>query len=288
MKSKNLIPLISTSFVVSMLCVGFQCAVLQAPAQVIQLTDGNSFAKIDVGSPAGMFNWSVLTQPNLYQDQLTQQWFWYRVGTAGPERSIDTIGAPALSGVTANTLTTTYYDSLNRFNIAVSYRLQGGAPTSGTADITEQIAINNTSGGILDFHFFQYSDFDLGGNAGGDTVVLSQNAFTSRINQADQFTGNSLVEVVNTPNANHGEVGFFPTTLNKLNDGNPDVLNDVLGPVGPGDVTWALEWDASIGVGGSLLISKDKLLTIEFVPEPGIMALLGLGLGGLLIARKRQ
>ncbi len=270
------------------LCLVFECAALRAQAQIVTLANGNSVAQINVGSQQGMFYWAVLNQPNQFQNQLHQQWFWYRVGTTDPERSIDTIGAPVLSGLTPSTLTTTYYDSFNRFNVALTYTLNGGAPASGTADIAEQIAIHNTSGSILDFHFFQYSDFDLGGTPGGDTVVLSQSGFTGRINQADQFSGDNLVEVVNTPNANHGEAAFVPATLVRLNDANPTVLNDDLGPVGPGDVSWALEWDASIGVGSSLLISKDKLLTVQFVPEPGTMALLGLGLGGLLFARKRR
>ncbi len=270
------------------LCLVFECAALRAQAQIVTLANGNSVAQINVGSQQGMFYWAVLNQPNQFQNQLHQQWFWYRVGTSGPEYSIDTIGAPTISGLTPSTLTSTYYDSLNRFNIALTYTLRGGAPASGAADIAEQISIKNTSGSSLDFHFFQYSDFDLGGTPGGDTVVLSQSGFTGRINQSDQFSGDDLVEVVNTPNATHGEASFVPATLVKLNDANPTVLSDTLGPVGPGDVSWALEWDASIGVGSSLLISKDKLLTVQFVPEPGTMALLGLGLGGLLFARKRR
>jgi hypothetical protein len=263
------------------------CAFESSQAQVVTLVDNNSVAQINVGSQQGMFYWAVLNQPNQFQNQLHQQWFWYRVG-AGPESSIDTIGAPLISGLTSSTVTTTYYDSLNRFNIGVTYSLLGGGPTSGTADITEQIAINNTSGAGLDFHFFQYSDFDIGGTPAGDTVLLSQNPFTGRINQADQFAGSSLVEVVNTPNANHGEAAFVPATLVKLNDAAPTVLNDNLGPVGPGDVSWALQWDTTIGVGGSLLISKDKQLTVEFVPEPSTFALVSVGLIACGFLRRRQ
>jgi hypothetical protein len=270
-------------------CIVFQCAILRAPAQIITLVDNNSVAQIDVGSQQGMFYWAVLNQPNQFQNQLNRQWFWYRVGTSGPERSIDTIGAPVISGLTPGTLTSTYYDGLNRFNVGVTYSLVGGAFASGTADITEQIAIHNTSGGILDFHFFQYSDFDIAGTPGGDTAFLSTSPFTGRINQADQFSGANLVEVVNTPNANHGEADVVPNTLIKLTDASATTLDDSkVGVLVSGDVAWGVQWDVSMGVGGSLLISKDKHLTVEFVPEPGTMALLGLGFGGLLFARKRK
>ncbi len=267
--------------------ISFQCAILLAPAQIVTLTDNNSVAQINVGSQQGMFYWAVQNTPSSLQNQLHQQWFWYRVGAAGPEHSIDTLGAPVISGLTPSTLTTTYYDSLNRFNVAVTYTLQGGAFASGTSDITEQVRINNTSGSDLDFHFFQYSDFDLGGTPGGDSVTLFPSMLNGRINQSDQVSGATFVEVVNTPGANHGEAAFVPVTLTELNDANATVLNDILGPVGPGDVAWALEWDRLIGVGGSLQISKDKQLGVEFVPEPSALALLSLGLIGYVLHRRR-
>ena len=51
---------------------------------------------------------------------------------------------------------------------------------------------------------------------------------------------------VNLPGANHGSVDYFANTLGLLNDGLPTTLNDNAGPVGPADVTWALQWDMSL------------------------------------------
>lgn len=246
----------------------------QSQAQII-LTDNNSEARLDPTTQAGMYYWAVQNTPTSYQNELNKQWFWYRVGS-DPELSIDTISAPAITGLTANTVTTTYTDGLGRFNLSVRYSLAGGAPDSGTADITEQITINNTSGAVLPFHFFQYSDFNMAGDGMNDFALLSRNGFTLRYNQVDQLDGANLVELVATPNANHGEADLVPNTLNKLNDAFPTTLDDSKTNAF-GDVAFALQWDQNIAVGGTLLISKDKQLNIQFVPEPSVMALVSAG-----------
>jgi hypothetical protein len=231
-----------------------------------------------------MFNWSIQNSPSTSVDQLTQQWFWYRVGSSGPESAINTISAPTITTPNASTLYTSYTDSLGRFNLSVKYSLVGGATLSGTSDITEQITINNTSGAPLPFHFYQYSDFDMGGTAEGDSVTLSKNGLTSRFNQSDQADGANIVETVITPNADHGEAGFFPVLLNKLNDGSPTTLNDSL-TAGPGDVDWGFEWDPIIPTGGSYIISKDKHIDIPVVPEPSLAVMLP-GMFAFLLRRR--
>ena len=246
-------------------------------AAVITLVDNNSVAQIDPTTPAGMFNWFVDGQ-----DQLTQQWFWYRVGTVNPEQPINTISAPILSLPDPRTLYTTYNNGL--FSVEVDYILTGSSPGSGISDIGESIRISNLTGAPLDFHFFQYSDFDLLGTAGGDSVQLGQN-LGGKYNEALQVDGSlALTETVVAPGATHGEVALFPVTLNKLNDGSATVLSDNAGPV-TGDATWALQWDLTIPAGGTALISKDKYLQI--IPEPTSVTLVGFGLLALLAVRRR-
>jgi hypothetical protein len=271
---------LKVGLVVALLGFAWQC-----PAQII-LQDGNSIARIDPSSQAGMFDWLIQSTPSSAVDQLTKQWFWYRIGNTA-ERSIDTIGAPQVVQTSPFSATTTYFDPLQRFNISVRYTLQGGQLLSGTADIAEQIAINNTSGAPLDFHFFQYSDFDLNGTPGNDSVFLGGSTFTGKVNQADQVDGTSLLEVVNTPGASHGETGLFPATLNSLNDGAPTTLSDNWQTLN-GDVTWALQWDQIIAADGTLNISKDKRVDLKFVPEPSSLALASLGLVAYALRRRRQ
>jgi hypothetical protein len=245
----------------------------QSHATIVALSDNNSVAHVDVSSSAGMSDWRVDGQ-----NQLNQQWFWYRVGNVNPEASIDTISAPSITQPNARTLQTVYNNG--SFSVEVDYLMTGGLAGSGQSDIGESIRINNLTANLLDFHFFQYSDVDLGGVVGGQTVQLGKNLHnlfnealqTGPVGTLDEST------TVDTPGANHGEANVFNATLVKLNNGVPDTLNDNVGPVGPGDVTWALQWDFSIAPGGSALISKDKFLT---VPEPSSLVLISLGLACL-------
>lgn len=248
------------------------CPAVAAP---VVLTHNNSTAIVDPDTNAGMHTWEVDGS-----DQLFQQWFWYRVGN-NPEDSIDTISAPVTVQPTARHATTTY--TAANFILSVDYLLTGGALGTGISDIAETISIQNTTGSTLDFHFFQYTDFDLDVTSGNDTVALGTN-LAGKFNEAVQVEGiKVLAETVAAPGASRGEVDFYANTLNKLEDGVASNLNNNAGPVGPGDVTWALQWDFTIAPGGTAIISKDKYLV---VPEPASLSLLAMG--ALLGARRRR
>lgn len=59
--------------------------------------------------------------------------------------------------------------------------------------------------------------------------------------------------------------------------------------LGPGNVTWAYQWDTTIQPGSTFIISKDKRLSgITPIPEPGTAVLLATaGLGLLACAWRR-
>ena len=266
--------------------------VWQGQAQ-ITLSHRNSTATIDPFSQAGMLHWDIQGQ-----NQLAKQWFWYSLGpgAGGPTASIDTISAPVITpgvgSLTGRYVDITYGNAA--FNVSVEYLLTGGAVVGanqvGTADLNESITINNTSGAPLAFHFFQFSDFNLGLNPTNDSVQLTTDG-SGHFNSASQSDGgiNSLTESVTTanPSASHGEASTFPLTLNKLNGGSPVVLND--NPLaGPGNVTWAFEWDMVLDPGGSFILSKDKRLNVQIVPEPAVLSLLPVGLLALRYVRRRN
>jgi hypothetical protein len=254
-----------------------------AEGATFTLTDKNSTAQIETEAQSGMFNWLVDGQ-----DQVFQQWFWFRVGNTA-EQSIDVLPSNANASNTDfdpgnETLSVQYLGS--GFTIEIQYSLLGGSLGSNTADIAETIAITNTSGSALDFHFFQYSDFDLGANASPDTVSLV-NANT--VSQIDSGAGLVFSETVVVPSPTHFELDHFANTRTRLNDGFATILDD--DPTSEtGDVTWAFQWDATIaasGAGSTFIISKDKRLAP--VPEPATLAIWGaFGLAGLATARRRK
>lgn len=257
---------------------------LAGHGQIVTLTDNNAVARIDVGSSAGMYDWEVQGLR-----QLTQQWFWYRIGNSGPELPINMISAPAVSLFSGTRGLTSVY-AANTYSVRIDYLLSGGmnvAPgQSAVSDIGETITINNFGPDPLSFHFFQYSDFDLNGQPGGDTVQLGQN-LRGLWNEAAQTKGSmTLSETVTSPGANRAEAGFFNQTLVRLNDGvATDLNNNAL--AGPGDVTWAFQWDFVIAPGTSAQISKDKWLSV-LVPEPSALALLAVGVAGYALSRRRK
>lgn len=253
--------------------VTLQLMVWPSTAQVL-LSDNDSIAVIDPYSQRGMYEWAVDGQ-----NQLQQQWFWYGVGS-GAVRSIDTISATPSVVVTGTRELTATYLSPGSFSVSVDYLLSGGSTggTQAVADVSESITIVNLSSAPLPYHFYEYSYFNLQG-ASRDIAQLGQD-LRGQYNDALQYNSNaSLTETVTTPGANHGEVAPLGLTLARLNNGTPVTLGSPFGagPVGPGAVTWALEWDLNILPGASAIISKDKYLNVLLVPEPSALALLALG-----------
>jgi len=158
------------------------------------------------------------------------------------------------------------------YGVSVDYRLTGFSAGSGLSHVDEVISITNATASPLEFHFFQYSDFNLGG-APGDSVRIGTDAF-GRFNEALQTNGPiRLAESSVNLGANRAEANISPLTLTSLNDATITVLNNSTS-AGPGDASWAFEWDLTIGAGGSVGFSKVKDVQI---PEPSSAALILIG-----------
>jgi hypothetical protein len=262
-------------------------------AQNITMSDGGSTAVINPGNGTGnpgMNWWSVDT---LQQNQLNQQWFWYSInGALG--QTIDQLGnaniqAANYQGGNNNLVVAAYGNG--QLSAQVTYLLTGNGSGSGSADITEQIQLQNVGLTTYTLTFFQYSDFNLLGGA-NDTVSISGSpatGFTGALQQTSNG-GAGLAEVIDSPSASYAEantVGGITSTLYKLNNTANLNLDDVLS-AGPGDVTWALEWSATLGPNATLDITKDKGLSISIVPEPSTVAFLAFGMGALGLSLRRK
>lgn len=250
----------------------------------VTLSDGNAEAKVQLDTSAGMYSWVVDGGAN----QLFTQWFWWRVGDSGPERPVSDLALTTYSQPSANFVTSTYAHGDGLFTVTITYTLSGGAPGSGLAQIGETISINNISGAALELHFFQYTDFDLGGAPGGETAFIGAGGggfnYAAVVESAFNYTEN-----ITSPAAQRAEAALFDSTALKLGDADADDLNNVLS-AGPGDVTFAFQWDAVLaatGLGSSLEIVKNKSLTVPPIPEPTAAGLLGLA-GLALLARGRR
>jgi len=258
----------------------------------VTLTSGNSVATVNFGGGAldtlGMNSWTINGQ-----NQLHQQWFWFGLDGLA-QNPLNTMPSFGINAQTADFVSGTYTDPVNQFSIMIDYTLAGGQ-TGGndwTSDITENIKIKNNNSdpnNHLHIRFYQYSDFNLGGISSGDTVTISQIGVS--FSKATQTQGASRVsETIDNPLAMRAEAGLTtdsPNTRDHLTSGSAYDLNNVLAR-GPGDATWALQWNFDITGGQTQDVVKDKRLDIEPIPEPSLIAVASLGLFAFVCRSRRS
>ncbi|BAZ49781.1 hypothetical protein NIES4103_23930 [Nostoc sp. NIES-4103] len=229
-----------------------------AKSAVLALSDDNSVAAFESSfsdNPAnnGLIFWTVDNINHLFHNQ-----FWYRIGSTSKENDINTLNLIGINQTEpgSNQLSATYAGT--GFEIALNFKLDGDAPNSGRSSLLENIEIKNTGLEQLDFHFFNYTDFDLTENGEDDTVKISRDLAT----QFDSFT--VATEVIK-PSANYYQVSPFPDILNALTDNFPTTLSNFAGPL-TDENAYAFQWDFVLEPQKSFSIKNYK--SIKPVPEP--------------------
>ena len=258
-------------------------------AQNVALNSNGSTATFNLGGVTGtgligMNSWMVDNDPGV--NQLNQQWFYYSINGGGVQ-SIDQLGAASLSGVSSSGFTATYQNSA--FAVQISYSLQGGGSGSGGGDLNESVNVLNLSSANINVNFYQYGNFNLlQNNMNVVNIGGSQGAY-SFIAQTTSVGGNGIEETINQPYANYAEAGSPTGVLSDVTHGNQ--LNGTA-TFGPADVAWGLEWNSTVtpfdGNGDNVWnVLQDQNMSIQPVPEPSIVALIGLGLGAVGFLRRK-
>jgi hypothetical protein len=207
------------------------------------------------------------------QIQMGGQWFFIELGdTVAP---VEALGGIIEVGTDTNPFADPALDTLalrygagTTLNVDISLMLRGGLPGSGVADLAETIVISNLGPEALSLSFFQFVDFNLGGDPAGDTVeVLNPNT-------VNQQTAGVFGEEVATGTADPNviQVGEIGEVLAAIMAGH---LLHKPGPFIGTNSAFAIQWDIELAPGASFLISKDKTIS---VPEPATAGLLVLGL----------
>ncbi|MBL4808558.1 MAG: hypothetical protein JKY43_00670 [Phycisphaerales bacterium] len=267
MKSKTLIGIAS--------CAGFASSAIAGGTFTI--ADTNTSATFDPAS--GQVNWLIDGT-----NQLFTQEFYFRRSTDTREFRMDSSNLNNIGNFTQDTnpFTDTRADAFgslfsdnNGLEFETLFTIRGNAPGSNSAALAEQITIRNTSNAAISISFFQFVDFDLGGDPFDDFGQIVGG------NTAQQSDDNTILsETVATPMPTFFQVGDSFDMTNMFNDSAIDNLDGTASY--SGDVAWAFQWDITLQAGGSFLISKNK----NIIPTPG--SLMILGSAGFFAARRRR
>jgi len=261
-------------------------SVVQSEAQIYTLSARDTSVQINLTN--GVSDWTIDGV-----NQLNQQWFYYSVGS-GPVYSIDQIAPWTTPSISTNgpktviTLNETYASPT--ISVGTQFQLQSQPLGSGQAKLAQTLTINNPTATQQTYHFYQYSDFDLGGVLGNQNVVFSANG-SGQYYQVVQtgLTGSTLNGLISGVSGGISvqyevEAGTYDGTQFGLTNGNPSAptLDGKL-TAGPGDVVYAYEWDVTLSPGGAVIISE-----LQSVPEPSSVALISSGTLVLVLLRRRH
>ena len=233
------------------------------------MTYKNSSALVNItNAGAGIVGWNIDGINNL-----NYQSFFYRVGNS-PEALVQSISStPTVSFIQVpnalSKLDVTYANSL--LSVQTLFQLTGSAAGSGKAGLSETITVKNISASPLDFHLFQYSDFDLGGLTGGQSIQFGFDALSQPYTVTQTGGPSSLTETININSApiGHYRADTTAATLSSLNDGAATTLVNAANASG-GNANFTYQWDIVLQPNETLTISK--LMNI-IVPEPSVASM---------------
>jgi hypothetical protein len=288
---------VSTLAIVCMSIASYMSATRDALAQIppppvapaFRLSYGPSFIDVDPFARATVYNWY-----HAGNDQLHELSNWFRVGPSGGERSVHTLnvipGVPQdmAADPAPDFVTVQYIDTapVPRFRLEIDYYLSGHL-------LGEEIRIFNIHPNLpLEMHFFEHVDLDLSNTAPDDRGMFTG---PNSVEQTDD-----IVLVRGTYDSDHRELDAFDgfnDFIPRLTNGSATTLLDTPGDfaqLGPGDLSWTLQWDFTGLPGDRPIIMPGDMTTIikhwecfVVVPEPACGIPLALACAALLTKRRR-
>ncbi len=231
----------------------------------------DTLVKIDDSTSAltGLNSFTVDTVERVFQ-----QWFWYRVGPSDAEQSLDLLPKKVASSQPTPTSLQTSYTLAGQFDISALYELTSYPLGAGKASLKKTITITNTSAAVLDYHLFEYSDYDL---SDADTII----------GDSDNIEVHNFKLYQNGAQADGSGVTYthdssLPPSSYDLDDGSlslRDSLRDIdptnfsipQTPYGYGsDKQFVKQWDLTIPAGQSVTFT----ITDSFYPTKPVTATL--------------
>ena len=257
------------------------------------LTSDNNRILVDPNNGVGAHSWTINGV-----SQLSQEWFYYRVGDQTPEGPFNSSTLISASQPSADTLNLNYSDN-STWLVHENFQLTGSPTNTPVGNLAESVVITNISTSqSLPFRFFAYTNLDLGGspiseNVGvtGGRLLNLDYALFSQVGGTD-----SVTTILSPVGMSNYELNTYPSTLNKLTNGTVDNLNSPFIPSGfsasmsgNADYTWAIEWTLNLKPGESFIISQGKLISPGL--EPSSVVMMGFGaiaLVSLALLRHRK
>lgn len=251
-------------------------AVVAGAAHAVTLTDLNSNIDLNLAT-ADHNNWKVDGQGV----SLFASAYFLRVG-AGTNNAVSALGGNTSSVLAPNVARVGFAGAGVQFELTSI--MKGGANGSFSAGHAEIVRISNMTAAPITISLFQYNDFDLGGTALGDRAML-----TSPVGMM-QWDGATVVnQNVTARVAPRWMIGTWPT-VSSLISGTTNNLPNATSPLGPGDMTYAWQWEVTLApartAGSTFVMSSDKIY--QSVPEPASMLALGAGLAAVAARRRRK
>ena len=218
------------------------------------------------------------------QDNMCQNWWWYRTICDTREYALSN-QVQIVAG--ANVAELVYYESLangtipNALEIRLRYTLTGFSPEH--AQLKINWTVRNLSEVCTPFDFFAYTDPGWGTGAIG--TLTNNNFIEKEILLEDINNPRRLLLTAQMSNLVGWEIAKFPQNLSQLSDGDIDNLTNATTPLGPGNVTAALQWHFILPQHAVASGTFTKDLTI---PEVNSLLLALPGLASLVIWRRRK